>query len=238
MEKVRDACNTALRIRNEQRIRVRQPLAQVTFIGVADGDLSAEFQQLVLDEINVKLWVNLGKEEIVKYADYKLKINFPVLAKRLSQKIKDIVAANKSGAWKIINNKVEIAGCLLDDGEFELNLVAKEEYKACIGALSSNDALVLVDLDITKELELEGVARDIVRAIQQTRKELDLNITDKIRLRIATSHNLIVEAIEQWQEYIKEQTLAIELDMALASHDTGKLVALDVGEIKLQISKL
>jgi isoleucyl-tRNA synthetase len=238
MEKVRDACNTALRIRNEQRIRVRQPLAQVTFIGVAEGDLSAEFQQLVLDEINVKLWVNLGKEEIVKYADYKLKINFPVLAKRLPQKIKDIVAANKSGAWKIIDNKVEIAGCLLDDDEFELNLEAKEEYKASIGALSSNDALVLVDLDITKELELEGVARDIVRAIQQTRKELDLNITDKINLRIATNHNLIVEAIEQWQEYIKEQTLAIELDMALASHDTGKLVTLDVGDIKLQVSKL
>ena len=82
MEKVRDACTTALRIRNDQKIRIRQPLSKVTFIGVTDSSLSEELKQLVLDEINVKSWANLGKEEITKYADYKIKINFSVLAKR------------------------------------------------------------------------------------------------------------------------------------------------------------
>ena len=237
MEKVRDACNTALRIRNEQNIRIRQPLKQVTFIGVTNDSLSKELKQLVLDEINVKHWVNLHKEEIIKYADYKLKINFPVLAKRLPQKIKSIITANKSDGWRIIDDNVEIAGCMLNADEFELKLEAKDKYKSSISPLSTNDALVLVDLNITKELELEGIARDIVRIIQQTRKEMDLNITDRIKLGISSDKELIQEAVSQWQEYIKEQTLATELDDIIDSPDIKKSFNLDSGEIRLQISK-
>ena len=235
MEKVRDACNTALRIRNEQNIRIRQPLKQVIFIGVADDSLSEELKQLVLDEINVKHWVNLDKEEISKYVNYKLKINFPVLAKRLPQKIKDIITANKAGNWKIIDDKVEIANCVLNAGEFELKLEVKDEYRNSISPLSTNDALVLVDLNITKELELEGIARDTVRVIQQTRKEMDLNITDRIKLGISSNKGLIQEAISQWQEYIKEQTLATELQNEITSPAMKKLFNLDGAEVKLQI---
>ncbi|WPX97215.1 isoleucine--tRNA ligase [Candidatus Bandiella euplotis] len=235
MEKVRDACNTALRIRNERHIRVRQPLAKVTFIGVADANFSAELKQLVLDEINVKSWVNLGKEEIAQYADYRLKISFPMLAKRLPQKVKDIVAANKEGNWRFVGNSVEIAGCLLNADEFELLLEAKGEYKHNISALSTNDALVLVDLEVTRELELEGIARDIVRAIQQTRKEMDLNITDKIYLEMSSDDKIVKESISKWHEYIKEQTLAIELKDKIDSSQESKVFNLDGGAIRLHI---
>jgi isoleucyl-tRNA synthetase len=211
MEKVRDACTTALRIRNDQKIRIRQPLSKVTFIGVTDSSLSEELKQLVLDEINVKSWANLGKEEITKYADYKIKINFSVLAKRLPEKIKEIITANKSGDWKIVGDKIEIVGNLLSHDEFDLKLEAKEQYKNNISALSTNDALVLIDLNINKELELEGIARDIVRAIQQTRKDIDLEITDKIIVNILSDDEIINQSIESWAEYIKEQTLAVEI---------------------------
>jgi len=198
MEKVRDACTTALRIRNDQKIRIRQPLSKVTFIGVTDSSLSEELKQLVLDEINVKSWANLGKEEITKYADYKIKINFSVLAKRLPEKIKEIITANKSGDWKIVGDKIEIVGNLLSHDEFDLKLEAKEQYKNNISALSTNDALVLIDLNINKELELEGIARDIVRAIQQTRKDIDLEITDKIIVNILSDDEIINQSIESW----------------------------------------
>jgi isoleucyl-tRNA synthetase len=239
MEKVRDACTTALRIRNDQKIRIRQPLSKVTFIGVADSSLSEELKQLVLDEINVKSWANLGKEEIIKYADYKIKINFSMLAKRLPEKIKDVINANKAGDWKIMGDEIEIAGILLSNNEFDLKLKAKEQYKNNIGALSTNDALVLVDLDINKELELEGIARDIVRAIQQTRKDMDLEITDRIVLEIASDDEIINQSIENWAEYIKEQTLIDEMKNGFEESSGGqKNIIIESGSFNLKITKL
>ena len=239
MEKVRDACTTALRIRNDQKIRIRQPLSKVTFIGVADSSLSEELKQLVLDEINVKSWANLGKEEIIKYADYKIKINFSVLAKRLPEKIKDIINANKAGDWKIVGDEIEIAGSLLSNNEFDLKLKAKEQYKNNIGALSTNDALVLVDLDINKELELEGIARDIVRSIQQTRKDMDLEITDRIILEIVSDDVMINQSIENWTEYIKEQTLVDEIKNGFEEVLGGqKNIIIESGSFNLKITKL
>jgi len=239
MEKVRDACTTALRIRNDQKIRIRQPLSKVIFIGVANSSLSEELKQLVLDEINVKSWANLGKEEIIKYADYKIKINFSVLAKRLPEKIKDIINANKAGDWKIMGDEIEIAGSLLSNNEFDLKLKAKEQYKNNIGALSTNDALVLVDLDINKELELEGIARDIVRAIQQTRKDMDLEITDRIVLEIASDDGIINQSIKNWTEYIKEQTLVDEIKNGFEeSLEEQKNIIIESGSFNLKITKL
>jgi isoleucyl-tRNA synthetase len=239
MEKVRDACTTALRIRNDQKIRIRQPLSKVTFIGVADSSLSEELKQLVLDEINVKSWANLGKEEIIKYADYKIKINFSMLAKRLPEKIKDVINANKAGDWKIMGDEIEIAVILLSNNEFDLKLKAKEQYKNNIGALSTNDALVLVDLDINKELELEGIARDIVRAIQQTRKDMDLEITDRIVLEIASDDEIINQSIENWAEYIKEQTLIDEMKNGFEESSGGqKNIIIESGSFNLKITKL
>ncbi|WP_236869969.1 isoleucine--tRNA ligase [Candidatus Bandiella numerosa] len=237
MEKVRDACTTALRIRNDQKIRIRQPLSKVTFIGVTDSSLSEELKQLVLDEINVKSWANLGKEEITKYADYKIKINFSVLAKRLPEKIKEIITANKSGDWKIVGDKIEIAGNLLSHDEFDLKLEAKEQYKNNISALSTNDALVLIDLDINKELELEGIARDIVRAIQQTRKDIDLEITDKIIVNIFSDDEIINQSVDSWTEYIKEQTLAVEIKNSSDGFEGQNDMKIESGTFKFKITK-
>jgi len=237
MEKVRDACTTALRIRNDQKIRIRQPLSKVTFIGVTDSSLSEELKQLVLDEINVKSWANLGKEEITKYADYKIKINFSVLAKRLPEKIKEIITANKSGDWKIVGDKIEIVGNLLSHDEFDLKLEAKEQYKNNISALSTNDALVLIDLNINKELELEGIARDIVRAIQQTRKDIDLEITDKIIVNILSDDEIINQSIESWAEYIKEQTLAVEIKNSSDAFEGQNDIKIESGTFKFKITK-
>lgn len=239
MEKVRDACSTALRIRNNQKIRTRQPLSKVTFIGVTDNIFSEELKQLVLSEINVKNWANLGKEEITKYAEYKLKINFSVLAKRLPEKIKEIVNANKLGSWKINKDKIEIAGNLLYSNEFDLKLKAKEQYQNNISALSTNDALVLVDLDVSKELEMEGIARDVVRAIQQTRKDMKLEITDQIVLEITSDDNIINQSIKNWIEYIKEQALVVELKNNLEkSSQKQKNIKIESGSFSLKITKL
>ena len=138
-----------------------------------------------------------------------------------------------------LGDEIEIAGSLLSNNEFDLKLKAKEQYKNNIGALSTNDAMVLVDLDINKELELEGIARDIVRSIQQTRKDMDLEITDRIILEIVSDDVMINQSIENWTEYIKEQTLVDEIKNGFEEVLGGqKNIIIESGSFNLKITKL
>ncbi|WP_039455302.1 isoleucine--tRNA ligase [Candidatus Jidaibacter acanthamoebae] len=211
MERVRDACTAALHIRSESGVRVRQPLAEVTFIGVAANVISEELSHLILDEINVKAWNSVDKSKINEYATYRLQIKFPVVGKRIPEKVKDIISANKKGDWKLENGKVIIGGEELREEEFELKLEPKAEFAGRITALSSNDALVLLDLNITEKLRLEGIARDIVRLIQQARKSANLEITERIKVSLVSDDENITQAIKMWDQYIKEQTLCVEI---------------------------
>lgn len=234
MERVRDACTASLFIRNETGIRVRQPLQSVTFIGVAEQGFSDDLTQLILDEINVKEWFNLDKSKILEFANYKLQIKFPVLGKRVPHKVKDIIAAQKQGMWEFKDNQLKITDETLLPEEFELLLEPKAEYAKSISSLASNDALVLLDLNVSNELKLEGVARDLVRAIQQARKDAGFDISDRIHVALNANDNDVVSAINSWKDYIKEQTLALEVNNQAISSDMQKSSA-DLNGITVEI---
>ncbi|PIR38909.1 MAG: isoleucine--tRNA ligase [Alphaproteobacteria bacterium CG11_big_fil_rev_8_21_14_0_20_39_49] len=214
MDRVRDACNAALSIRGAENIRVRQPLASLTIIDPEPQRLE-DYADLIKDEVNVKE-VKFSSN-VEKFADLRLKVNFPVLGKRLPAKMKDIIAATKKGEWKQLpDGKIEAAGEVLTQEECSLELVPKA--KGGTQPLSTNDALVLLDLDVTNELKIEGVARDLVRVVQQSRKDADLNITDRINLNVETDNNNVVEALNGFNGYIAEQTLADSVSAAKADN--------------------
>ncbi len=85
----------------------------------------------------------------------------------------------------------------------ECELLLEPKDKKNSAPLSTNDALVVLDLNLTPELISEGLARDVVRMVQQARKDANLNITDRIELDIATTANIV-----NFADYIAEQTLA------------------------------
>ncbi len=211
MDKVRDICNAGLAVRNKENAKVRQPLSKLTFYAFNASDVK-DFSDIIAEELNVKkVEFASNLDEVAKL---KLKINFPVLGKRLPTKVKDIIAANKANQWKKTSDgKVEIAGEILEGNESELTLEALSPKGAA--AISNNDGLVVLDLNITDELKNEGIARDIVRLIQQARKEADLNITDRINIALKAPA-AFVNAIELNKNYISEQTLAksVHLDGA------------------------
>lgn len=235
MDKVRDACAAALYIRNEAGIRIRQPLASATFIGVNADSFPAELVGIILDEINVKQWHFMGKENISQYATYKLQINFPVVGKRLAASIKDIIAANKNNQWQIEGDKIAIAGVLLNSDEFSLKLEPKPEFKECIVPLTTNDGLVLLDLDLPNDLLLEGTARDVVRAVQQMRKSENFVITDKIKMSVYSGAHEVIAAIDKWEAYIKEQTLCVNIEW-VPSDDGLTIFDLEGKDLGLKIS--
>ena len=78
-------------------------------------------------------------------------------------------------------------------------------------SLSTNDAIAVLDRELTDELIGEGYARDVVRAVQQARKQADLDVTDRIRLVVGLD-DAWRAAVEPFRPYIAEQTLAAELD--------------------------
>lgn len=207
MDRVREVCNAALSVRNAKNIRVRQPLSTLTVVA-ANANQLAEFGDVIQDELNVKNIIY--QNDVGEFATYSLKVNFPALGKRLPQKMKDIIAASKQGKWQqIAPGKIEVAGEVLLPEECELQLVPKQKEGA--QSLSSNDALVILDLIITPALKTEGIARDMVRFIQQSRKEADLHISDRIVLGVVTASEDINTAVKDFKDYIAEQTLAVSV---------------------------
>ncbi|MCC7260824.1 MAG: isoleucine--tRNA ligase [Alphaproteobacteria bacterium] len=212
MDRVRDVCNTALSVRNAVNIRVRQPLQSMTSYGFAA--LPAEFDDIIRDEINVKQVV--WESDITAVAERKLKLNNQILGKRLPEKMKQIIPASKQGQWELKGGGAPfICGELLLPGEYELNLDPKPGVQGA-AALSTNDALVVLDLTLTPELEREGIARDMVRMIQQARKDAGLDVSDRIALTLEVPEKLS-GAVVQYGDYIKEQTLAATLDTSQAA---------------------
>ena len=208
MDRVREVCTAALALRRAQGVRVRQPLRKLTVAGPWVERLG-RYASIIGDEVNVK---EVALEtQVESYATPRLKVNARELGVRLGKKMQGVIAASKKGEWRqIAADRVEVSGETLEGSDFSVLLEAREG-ETC-QALSSNDAIVLLDLDIDADLEREGRARDIVRVIQQARREADLDVSDRIRLAIDAGTEWR-DAVGAFRDYIAEQTLALEGDV-------------------------
>ena len=221
MDRVRDVCSTALGMRRQQNVRVRQPLATLIVAGPGAQRL-APYLELVRDEVNVKE-VELS-EEIEAFASFRLQLNSRALGPRLGGEMKKTLAAAKAGDWKRDAEGVTVAGQRLEPGEYTLLLEAKPGV-AC-QALASGEMIAVLDFTLTQALVQEGLARDLVRMVQQARRDAGLHVSDRIRLSLALAAEAR-EAVRAFAAYVKEQTLASELDLdgALAGKDVFGLDA-------------
>lgn len=204
MDRVRDICSTALAIRDQQKLRVRLPLAKIRILGKEVESL-ADYRQLIADELNVKEVILSNALE--QYAELTLKINFRQIGERLGNKIPQLMQAVKVHDYQLSSHQetVAIAGEILTKGEFTLELIAKNLPNAV--ATKSNDMLVELDTQLTPELLAEGVARDLVRLLQQDRKVANLQVTDRLKLLISCNDSNIINALQANLAYFQEQTL-------------------------------
>ncbi len=213
MDRARDACNAALSIRNKENLRVRLPLNKLTIVA-SNADLLTDYVDLIKDEVNVKQ-VKLATN-VDDYASFRLQVNLPKVGKKLGSQVPQVMKATKTGDWQQqADGSFTVGGVTLAADECDVLLDAKvSEGKA--QPLASNDALVVLDTTVTLELEYEGIARDVVRLIQQARKEADLNVSDRIMLKLEVPPR-VQEALSRHQEYISEQTLAAGLETGSVS---------------------
>ena len=208
MDLVRSVCSTVLGIRDQRNLRVRLPLQKLSIVGKNAYDLE-DFKEIICDEVNVKE-VFFGND-FSNYGELKLQINFKKIGTKYGAKVKEITQAMRENNWRKIDDQaIEIAGLKLVDDEFELKLATKnfDEKKLAIMPLPSNDLLVILDIEINKDLADEGIARDIVRSIQQNRKVANLDISEKIDLQIYSSNPRILEVAKNFENYISQQVLS------------------------------
>ena len=231
MDQVLDICSSALFIRSAENIRVRQPLSELKII-TEDSDLFKDFEDLIKDEINVKSIVY--SNDLSSFADKKLSIKFPVLGKRLPKKMKEIIGLSKQGKWEEIDGELIIAGEKLLPAEYSLVLEPREAQSNA-KSLSGNQGIIILDLEISKELENEGIARDIIRLVQQARKDADFNVSDRIELELKSGFDLS-QVLAEHAYLICEQTLSAIKEGFVPDYHTQAPLAEHVLEIALRKS--
>ncbi len=207
MDRLREVASTGLRLREDAGRRVRLPLPRVTVAG-AGASLLAPLTDLLVDELNVK-HVELT-DEIGDLATFVLKPDGKVLGPRLGKSVQEVFGLAKRGEWsRLDDGSIQIGEFVLTEGEFDLGLVANEGQAAA--SLRSNDAVVVLDTDITPELETEGLARDLIRHVQQLRKDTDLAVTDRIMIQVAAGGAEAVLAAHS--DDIAAATLAVSVGL-------------------------
>ena len=221
MDRVRDVCSTTLSLRKVHSRRVRQPLASLT-VATEDSTALRNFVEIIADEVNVR--EIKFSDDVSAFAEFELQVVPSVVGPRLGANTQAVIKAVKSGNW-VRNGDVITAGSIdLQPGEYQLKLVPKASGASA--ALSTTSGVVVLDIDLTPELEAEGAARDVIRLVQQQRRDAGLNVSDRIRLRLGLPAELCAQ-VEVHHETIKAETLATELDVFVLTDNQAPNADLD-----------
>ncbi|GAB2986422.1 isoleucine--tRNA ligase [Nocardioides montaniterrae] len=210
MDKVREVCSSTSALRKAARLRNRLPLAGLTVV-VDDPAALSGFVEIIADEINVKSvrLVAADSDEAAGYGvEQKLSVNARAAGPRLGKDVQLAIKGSKSGDWSVAASGEVVAGGLaLIEGEYTLETVVGAAAEGAATAMLPAGGFVVLDTVVTPELAEEGLARDLVRAIQQERKDTGLEVTDRISLTIAGSE-AVAAAATTHQTLIATETLA------------------------------
>jgi len=207
MDRVRDVCSAALSIRKANGLRVRLPLTGLT-VATPGADALEPFATIIADEVNVKE-VRL-RGDVASVAAPVLAVVPAALGPRLGPDTQAVIRAVKAGDWhRDRDGSVVAGGVRLLEGEYTLRLVAADG--AAAATLGGGDGVVLLDTEVTPLLEAEGLARDLVRAVQQARREAGLDVSDRIELTLGGLPGDIAAAVEAHRAFVAGETLALSV---------------------------
>lgn len=226
MDLVRDVCSATLSVRKAHSRRVRLPLSSLT-VAVANADALAPYVTIISDEVNVKSV--MLRSDVAAVASFELQVVPAALGPRLGKKTQQVIGAVKRGEWSRVDDAIEVAGEILTEGEYLLKLVTSGDAPSA--TLSHGSGIVMLDIEVTPDLEAEGLARDIIRAVQQARRDEDLDVSDRITLTVAAD-SAVEAQVGPFVALVMAETLATELlwdqqgarEISIEGHMIGVLV--------------
>lgn len=213
MDMVKNLVTLGRASREAVKIKVRQPIAKV-LVDARSKEVIADFVSLIKEELNVKEVV--FSKDLNDYISFNLKPNFQVLGKALGSKLKSFqTELGKLDSREVVEalESGQIVNINLDGENFELtrdmilvNVAAKEGFDVA----TENNLFIILDTNLTEELVNEGYARELISRVQQMRKQNDFEMMDNIVIYYEST-DVVKQAIEANLEYIKDETLAVEV---------------------------
>jgi isoleucyl-tRNA synthetase len=215
MDQVREVCSATSALRKAGSLRNRLPLATLTVV-VDDPAALAGFEGIVADEVNVKAVRLLAadSDEAASYGvERRLTVNARVAGPRLGKGVQLAIKGSKSGDWSVADDgTVTSGGLALVEGEYTLDTVAGSADADTATGVLPGGGFVVLDTAVTPELAAEGMARDLVRQVQQARRDAGLDVSDRISLTVAGSA-AVQEAARTHEQMVTNETLATSYDV-------------------------
>ncbi len=228
-------------LRKKEKMKVRQPLQRI-LIPVLSSKIQSQIQhveELIKSEVNIKIieYIDDASGILVK----SVKPNLPLLGKKLGSKMRFVVAAINSWGQEQIaeierNGKINID---LEGEGFELLLeevlISSQDIPGWSVA-SDSDVTVALDVTLTEELKQEGIARDLVNRIQNLRKDMGLEVQDKIKIQIADDNESVHAAVAGFGTYIESETQAVSLSFE-SNLEHASLLEMDDFNLSIKVEK-
>ncbi|WP_188544608.1 isoleucine--tRNA ligase [Rhodococcoides trifolii] len=239
MDEVRAVCGAALSLRKAKNLRVRLPLQELT-VAAEGAERLRPFVGLIEDEVNVRR-VDLD-ENVDVHGRFELVVNARAAGPRLGKAVQTVIKAVKAGDWTETDGVVTVhpgrsagsapdaAGVDLLPEEYTRKLVAAEPESTA--ALPGNGGLVVLDSEVTEELEAEGWAKDRIREFQDARRSAGLDVSDRIRV--------IVEVPEERRAWFDTHQDLIAGEILATALSVGEVAAggVDLGDgVRASITK-
>ena len=216
MDSMRGVCSATNSIRKAHKLRNRLPLPKLT-VAMADSQQLATFADIICSEVNVKE-LSLT-DDVDSIGTFEVVVNAKIAGPRLGKDVQKAIKAVKAGNYERTDHGTVIAdGVELQPEEFTERLVAADP--TATAQIDGVDGLVLLDTHVTEELEAEGWAADVIRGLQDARKLMDLEVSDRITVTLG-----VPAEKEQWAlrhaDTIAGEVLATSLDIVVGDIPDG-----------------
>ena len=234
MDLVRDLISTGRMVREENKIKVRQPLSKAIINGEYENILG-DLVNLIKEELNVKEVEYAAY--LSTYMNFNVKPNFKEVGKVFGQKINDfsklLESLNREDIEKLLNEETittKFDGKDLDINKdmVDIRIEAKEGFNVGM----QNNKFIILNTELNDDLILEGIAREVVSKVQNMRKNKDFEIMDRITLYYF-GDDKVNECFEKFEDLIKQETLATKI----VNKKQGETVDLNNHEATLDVEK-
>jgi len=223
MDQLQQICSTGSSLRKAAKLRVRLPLSELTVVA-PNAALLNDGGAIVAEELNIR------KVRFVDAADaspeefgisQKLVVNARAAGPRLGKNVQQAIKGSKSGDWSATDGVVTAGGLVLEPAEYTLETVVEDAHDggATAVAMLPHGGFVVLNTAVTPELEAEGTARDMVRSIQQARKDAELHVSDRIRTIVQAPQD-VVDALHANMDLVKKETLTLDLELVPGDVET------------------
>lgn len=225
MDAIQVAVSLGHSLRKENKLKVRQPLNAVVLAHDEKHlGLLKEQKHLIEEELNVKQVIFCSEQQRQEYVHLSLKPNFRILGKKVGKDMKEV----QTMLIQLNEHQVEQA---IQQGFINITIQSGELYQLAInedveivrtvkdGYIASvmGDLMIALDIALTDDLLIEGLARELVNKVNTMRREADFSVTDRIKVHLETTDR-VKSAIKIHENYIKNEILAVDFVYDRTAH--------------------